>query len=267
MKKVRLKTPVSYYGGKQLMLRHILPLIPNHHVYTEAFFGGGAVFWGKERSRVEVINDVNREVINFYQVLQTEYHKLNALVKTTLHSRAQYQDALVVYNHPHLFDPIRRAWAFWILCNQGFSCQIGTWGYDKSSGSIERKTNNAKIRFNLELKERLECVQIESNDAVKVIQSRDREDAFHYLDPPYFNSDCGHYTGYGLLDYTRLLDSLVSIKGKFLLSSYRSDVLDTYTKKEGWYQIEVEKNLAVTQRAKSKKKIEVLTANYPISLN
>lgn len=38
-----MKTPISYYGGKQTLLKHILPLIPSHKLYTEAFCGGAAV--------------------------------------------------------------------------------------------------------------------------------------------------------------------------------------------------------------------------------
>lgn len=55
-----LKTPLSYYGGKQNLVRTILPLIPPHTTYTESFVGGGAIFWTKQPSEVEVINDYNR---------------------------------------------------------------------------------------------------------------------------------------------------------------------------------------------------------------
>lgn len=65
-----MRTPVSYYGGKQSMLNEILPRIPKHRIYTEVFFGVGAVFWAKEKVEVEVVNDLNREVINFYQQLK-----------------------------------------------------------------------------------------------------------------------------------------------------------------------------------------------------
>ena len=41
--KPKMKTPISYYGGKQSLLKHILPLIPKHKIYVEPFFGGGAV--------------------------------------------------------------------------------------------------------------------------------------------------------------------------------------------------------------------------------
>ena len=55
-----MKTPITYYGGKQSMLSIILPMIPEHNLYCEPFFGGGAVFFAKEPSKIEVINDTNR---------------------------------------------------------------------------------------------------------------------------------------------------------------------------------------------------------------
>ncbi|GJQ05738.1 DNA adenine methylase [Capnocytophaga canimorsus] len=67
------RTPISYYGGKQTMLPHILPLIPEHQIYVEPFFGGGAVFWAKEPAKSEIINDFNANVVNFYEVLKTDF--------------------------------------------------------------------------------------------------------------------------------------------------------------------------------------------------
>jgi len=63
-----MKPPVSYYGGKQNMTKEILSLIPKHKIYIEPFFGGGAIFFTKEPSEVEIINDLNSYVINFYNV-------------------------------------------------------------------------------------------------------------------------------------------------------------------------------------------------------
>mgnify|MGYP000216877373 CR=1 FL=1 len=51
-----MKTPITYYGGKQTLLKYLLPLIPQHKLYCEPFFGGGAVFFAKPKSDVEVIN-------------------------------------------------------------------------------------------------------------------------------------------------------------------------------------------------------------------
>ena len=78
-----MKTPIAYYGGKQSLLNNILPLIPEHTVYTEAFFGGGAVFFAKEPSKSEVINDTNNMVVNFYEVVQTNFEELKQKMKTS----------------------------------------------------------------------------------------------------------------------------------------------------------------------------------------
>lgn len=247
------------------MVPTILPLIAPHKLYCEPYFGGGAILFAKEPSRIEVINDLNGEAVNFYRVMKSEFDALNEEVQSTLHSRDLYRDALVIYNNPHLFDVIKRAWAFWILTNQGFSCKIGTWGYDKSSGSLEKKVYNAKQRFTIDYALRLEKVQIECNDALRVIASRDSIDSFFYLDPPYFNSNCGHYAGYGEQEFLRLLDLLSQIQGRFLLSSYPSPALSKHTNSNGWYQQNVTKSISVTQHAKGKK-VEMLTANYPIEI-
>ena len=55
--KAKMKTPISYYGGKQQLATEILQLIPEHECYTESFFGGGAIFWAKEPAKLEVVND------------------------------------------------------------------------------------------------------------------------------------------------------------------------------------------------------------------
>lgn len=261
-----MKTPISYYGGKQNMLKHILPIIPKHTIYTEAFFGGGAVFFAKEKSEAETINDISSMVVNFYEVCKTDFENLKTKIEATLFSRASYKVALAIYTMPHLFDKLQQAWAFYIGTNMGFTCQIGSWGYDKYGKQV-KKMLNKQIRFNEDIYNRLKEVQIEHNDACKVIKSRDTEDAFHYVDPPYFNSNQAFYSGYTKEDYKRLLDALSNIKGKFLLSGYPSDILEEYSKKYGWHTKTFNKSLSASKAVVGKsrpRKIEVLTANYEI---
>lgn len=263
------KTPITYYGGKLNMLSVILPLIPKHRIYTESFFGGGAVFFAKEPVESEIINDTNNMVINFYEVVKTNFERLKLKIEATLFSRASYTVANSIYKLPHLFDRLQQAWAFYIATNMGFSCQIGSWGYDKY-GKRVKAFQNKKILFNEEILKRLENVQIENNDACKVIQSRDTEDAFHYVDPPYIDSNQGHYGGYTEVDYKKLLNTLSNIKGNFLLSSYESEILSNYTSKNGWYTLVFDKPLSARKAETGKprgRKTEVLTANYPITIN
>jgi DNA adenine methylase len=267
--KVQIKTPISYYGGKQQLLSTILPIIPTHHLYCEPFCGGAAVFWGKEPSPVEVINDLNSRVVNFYRIMQTKFEELYEMVQATLHSRLMHNDADVMYKNPHLFTDVQLAWAFWIQCNQGFGSNIGKgWAYARKSNSCEKKTDNTKERFKEFYKDRLKHVQIECNNAMKVIASRDTEDAFFYCDPPYPQSNQGHYEGYMMSDFMLLLDLLAGIKGKFLLSSYDYPELTEAAKKHGWYQFKKEMTVSVVKgtegQTKDKKKIEVFTSNFPI---
>ena len=108
-----MKTPITYYGGKQNMLKYLLELIPAHRIYCEPFFGGGALFFAKPKSEVEVINDKNGEVINFFKVIKTKFPELQKEIQATLHSRELYKKAMVVYEHPDLFSDVKRAWALW----------------------------------------------------------------------------------------------------------------------------------------------------------
>ncbi|MCX6281465.1 MAG: DNA adenine methylase [Bacteroidetes bacterium] len=260
-----IKTPISYYGGKQQMLRHILPLIPNHIVYCEPFCGGAAVYWSKSPSKVEVINDMNDELINFYIVLKTRFKSLQQAVKITLHSRKIHKQAWEVYQHPELNDQITRAWALWVLSTQSFGSQLsGSWGFDKSKSSIARKVMNKKRQFTELLQERIELTQIECRDALDVIRLYDTPDTFHYVDPPYPNTNCGHYKGYTMKNLEELLIKLTTIKGRFLLSNYPQEIISKFAGKYGWHQLEYKMPLCASKKAVRSSKIEVLTANYPI---
>jgi DNA adenine methylase len=261
--KIQMKTPISYYGGKQSMLKHILPMIPEHSVYVEPFFGGGAVFFGKEPIKAEIINDYNGNVVNFYHQMKTNLDAVKKLIDATPYCRDSYKQALVVYKHPYMFKPDVRAWAFWVCTIQGFSNQIGTWRSSQPREKESLLNYNKKLLINEDLRKRLELVQIENMDAVKLIKSKDSVNTFFYIDPPYVGADQGHYGGYTQEHFNNLLELLSTIKGKFLLSSYPNDVLDGYRKKCKWHSADKDMCLSIS-RVGHKRKTEALTANYPI---
>lgn len=262
--KIHFKTPISYYGGKQKLATKILSRIPEHILYCEPFLGGAAIFFAKEPSAVEVLNDTNKELMNFYAVLKNKFVELEKRISITLHSRSLFRDAAIIYHNPHLFDEIERAWAVWVQSTQSFSSMLdGSFGYDIKRNETTKKIINNRDRFSIEYANRLQNVQLESTDALYVIQSRDSADSFFYCDPPYVNSDCGHYDGYTDDDYLRLLNLLQSIKGKFLLSSYPSSLLDEFIQRNGWISERFEQGVSVAAKSgRSKRKVEVLTRNY-----
>ncbi len=253
MKKINFKTPISYYGGKQSMLNVLLEMLPEHSIYVEPFFGGGALYFAKTPIRVEIINDYNANVVNFYKVLKESFNELKVKIESTSYSRDVYKVALSMYNVPHLFSNLNRAWAFWVCTNAGFSNQIGSWRSSTITAKELIMLNNKKLSINECLSERISKTQIENIDAIELIKRMDTEDTFFYIDPPYVNACQGHYGGYTQEHFNNLLEVLSKIKGKFLLSSYPNDKLNEYKKRFDW------------KSKQGKKKVECLTFNYDLS--
>ena len=235
-------------------------MIPQHRLYCEPFFGGGAVFFAKPKSEVEVINDINNEVINFFKVIKTKFPELQKEIQSTLHSRELYKRAMEIYNNPIKYSDVKRAWALWTATNQGFAGMIGSWGFGKDD-SKEAALANKRDAFTKEYEQRLTKVQVENNSAIKVINRCDDKETFIYADPPYIGSDQGHYKGYSEDDYRELLNALSKVKGKFLLSSYPSKILTTYINKYKWKVQKVTKSVAVTKHT-DKVKTEMIVMNY-----
>lgn len=195
--------------------------------------------------------------------MQNDFVSLEKEVRITLNSRKQHDDAWVIFNNPHMFSEIKRAWAVWVLANQSINAILdNSWGYERKSGKTTLRITNKRDAFTEELAIRLQNVQIECADARYVIRSRDWEEAFFYVDPPYIGTCMGHYDGYSEDDYDALLRTLGNIKGKFLLSSFPTDILKEHTKLNGWYTKEIEMRCSASKVGK--RKIEVLTANYPL---
>jgi DNA adenine methylase len=262
-----MRTPISYYGGKQTLSAIILGLIPEHRIYCEPFLGGAAVYFAKQPSKVEIINDTNCELINFYEVLKHDFTSLEKEIAISLHSRKKHHQAQVIYANPEMFDRVKRAWAVWMLANSSYGCMLGsTFGYDRTGGT-SKKLENKRESFTEDYAIRLQNTQIECCDALRIIRSRDMPDAFFYIDPPYVGADQGHYDGYSQEDFDNLLKLLETIKGKFLLSSFKNASLNKFIKRNDWHSAALKMMCSMTNRAmRPRDKVEVLTANYPISV-
>lgn len=121
----QLRTPISYYGGKQSLLHVTLPMFPEHKVYTETFFGGGSEFFAKVPAKNETINDKLDIVINFYRVLRNNFPALKKMIDVTLHSRSMHRLAQSYLRKNSRAGVVQKAWAFWMCSNFSFSNKIG----------------------------------------------------------------------------------------------------------------------------------------------
>ena len=254
------RSPICYYGGKQKMLKHIMPLLPpNIYHYCEPFFGGGSVFWAKYPSKIETVNDVSAELVNFYEVLKNNFAGLRALVDQSLHSEYQLRRAKDLSTTG---TPVEKAWAFWMEVNHSFGNKVGgglTFARTKNDASLSLSRRN---NLTPEVAKRLEHTIIFCRDALDVISLTDSKDTFFYLDPPYWQADQGPYKGYTMDDFERLLSLLGGIEGRFLLSSYPCDLLSEKTSKHGWVFAEIDLPLTAKRGSTVERKVEVLTRNY-----
>lgn len=257
-----MRTPISYYGGKQKLAKRIVALIPEHRQYVEPFFGGGAVFWTKAPSKVEAVNDINESCITFWRVLKSRFVELKTELECSLHSEELHRQARAVLAQPADHDEVRVAWAFWVQTNMSFANTIRGGFAFSNSGREPRNTANKIAGLNVEHADRLRHVEIFCRDAINLIQRKDGPDTFFYLDPPYPESDCGHYSDHKDV-YYRLLEVLPTIKGRFILSSYPSQELEDVRTSCGFHSRDLVQALAVSGKANAgKTKTECLTMNF-----
>lgn len=232
-----MRTPVTYYGGKQRLAKKIVGMFPPHKLYCEPFLGGGAVFFEKPKSKVEVINDIDNRLINFYLQSQNNFGELQRLIQNTLHSETMYLHAKDVWNERIESSDLQKAWAIWLITNGSFAGSMhGGWKWcNGTSGSHSAiMVRNKRLEFSEQLHDRLSDVQISCRDAIRVINERDSPETLFYLDPPYPGSYQGHYRGYTHKDLFELLQVLSYMKGKFILSQYFTHTLKYHVMKYGW---------------------------------
>ncbi len=268
-----MKTPITYYGGKQLLAKQIAGLIPAHKIYCEPYFGGGAIFFAKSKSYLEVINDMDSNLITFFSVLRDDYTNLNRLISDTLHSEAIYKSARDVY-HGKIgqVSDLELAWSVWVVTNGSFGGKTnGGWKWCNGQAGSHTGIYLRGKREDLSkaVSNRLKEVQISCRDAVRVIRDRDSMDTFFYLDPPYPSTIQGNYNGFTMCHLSDLLLKLESIEGKFILSNYWSQTLRYFVSKNNWHLISITSTSKITnlgirtgRKKETKKKTEILVMNF-----
>ena len=193
-------------------------------------------------------------------MLKTRFNDLKREIDLTLHSEFQQKQARAIYLNPAGHDEVKRGWALWVLSHQSFYAILdNTWKCSKNR-AMANQFQTRKEALTEEYSKRLERTSIFCRDALDAIRKADHEETFHYIDPPYYQANMGHYGGYTLSDFEALLQLLSVLKGKFMLSSYPSDILTTYANLHRWKMIEFE----LPRSAGGGRKIEVLTMNYAV---
>ena len=265
LKKLRLSPLISYYGGKQRLAKWIISKFPKEYKklhYIEPFAGGCAVLFQKQRSGLESINDLDSRIYNLYDIFINRFREFRDKLKFYIHFEELYKKSVnFIGGKIEVDDKVDQAVLTWICIMSSFSnSMVDGFGFNKTCF----RTNKGKVinnRFDMFgcIHTRLRRVQVFNRDALKLIKTLDSKVALFYLDPPYPETDQGHYSGYTNEDFNKLIELLKTIKGKFLLSCYFKDWMqppkewNIYKKK-----VDFQTNLVAI---KSKRE-EVLITNY-----
>ena len=249
-----LKPPICRVGGKSKLRNTIIEMIPKHICYVELFFGAGWVYFGKEESKVEVINDIDSELVNLFKTIKYHSPEIERLLQYEFSGRdifEEYKNCSIEY-----LTEIHRAIRFLYLITQSFAGKGKVYGY----GTTTKPSQHIFKEVLGEIRERLKNTYVENLSFEKIIDKYDREHSFFFCDPPYFETS-GYDNKFGEEEHIILLDKLKNLKGKFLLT------INDQPKVREWYKDfnikEVEVNYSVSKEEKGRGKYkELIITNY-----
>lgn len=257
-----MKTVLKYPGAKNRLAEWVCGYIPSHSVYLEPYFGSGAIFFNKTPSKIETVNDLDKNVVNYFKVLRDKHEELIQKLRLTPFSRDEYYDAF--NNCDENETDVERARKFIVRCWQGFGCSnLYRNGFRSSQQSISPETTKEWLDIPerlIKANQRLLHAQIENLPAVELLKRYDTKDVFIYCDPPYLLGTRKKYLYKHEMsdkEHEELLKILRFHQGKVLLSGYDSDMYNDYL--NGWNKVQKK-----TQVEAGIIRTETLWMNYEI---
>jgi len=256
-----VKCVLKYPGAKNRIAPWICEYIPEHEVYVEAYAGSLAVFFAKPPARIETLNDLDGNVVNYFRIVREKPEELAVMLDMTPFSRDEYYKACEFI--PEESD-IERARKFAVRCWQGFGCSsLYRNGFrssqQRTSPHTTKEWRNLPERL-LAASERLKNAQIENLPAVELIRRYNTADVFMYIDPPYLHGTRKNYLyRYEMedADHIELLELLQKHPGKILLSGYNNDTYNDLLPR--WKKVHKR-----TQAEAGITRVETLWMNYEI---
>ncbi len=237
----------GWYGGKYSHLDFILPNVPRDAThFCDVFGGSAAVLFNREPSPVETYNDLDSELVNFFETLRNQPDELLRAIGLTPFSREELARAC---GYERGLSTLERARRFFVRARQtrtglAQTSSEGRWAHcvltsrAGMAGAVSRWLGS--VEGLAEIAQRLQRVQIENAPALEVIARYDTPETVFYLDPPYVHSARGDSAAYEFEmtddDHAELAAALSSIRGRAVLSGYRTPLYDELY--GGWRRVD-----------------------------
>jgi DNA adenine methylase len=227
-----IKPILKYPGAKWLRADWIIAHLPKHRMYVEPYVGSGAIFFNKAQAELEVINDLNKSIVNLFSVIRRRGLELAAQIELTPWARAEYE--MVERDYYGTGDELEDARRFLVRCWQAHGTRLSYtsgWrhkGVHGGSGDTVELWNKLPTRI-LAVIERLKHVEIECRPALDIIARYNAPDVLLYCDPPYpLALRNGAFYAHEMTDsdHEALLEILEAHRGMVALSGYANALYD-----------------------------------------
>lgn len=211
-----------YVGGKSELAPWIVDHLPDHDCYVEPFAGSASVLLGKPRSNVEVLNDLDGDVVHFFETVRDQGDELREHVRDIPYSRQLYDEwADEFYAGYRPDDPIERAARWLYLRYAAFGGKYGRkTGFKRPS--VKNHSPPSKVWLKVPdrvtaVRDRLQGVAIECTDALELLETYDSPKTAAYCDPPYIEAPSDYYVEDGI-DHAQLEATLQRLECRAIVS-------------------------------------------------
>lgn len=253
-----MKAILKYPGAKWRIAEWIISHFPEHKVYCEPFFGSGAVFFKKQPSYIETINDRDGNIVNLFEVCRKFPEELSAAINMTPFAREEFANCYEM----NVADPIERARRTLVRFHQSFgtsNSSKNSWRNVQTYGGPRCATMwNYLPETIIQCCERLKEAQIENIDGIELIKRYDDKETLIYCDPPYLQS-LRKRNMYAFemndKDHINLLRTLKESNSMVVLSGYDNELYNQEL--SGWRTAE-----KATTAQMGKHRIEKLWMNF-----
>lgn len=244
-------------GNKKKIAQEIQQYFPPHKIYIEPFFGAGGMFFNKPKAKYNIVNDLDSDVFNLFQVVMNQKEELEkAFYMMPIHS-----DLLDYWKKNEETEPIKKALRFLFLSNLTF---MGTGEAMRYTATKQEYPQNFKYYLE-ETNKKLFDVHFNNTDCVKFLNNisfqadgrNDEEKTFIYCDPPYLGTNDNYSNSFTEQDSEDLFNCLIKTKCKFAMSEFDHPFILEQAKKNNLNVIIIGERQNLKNR-----RTEILVTNY-----
>ena len=241
-------------GNKQAIAQDIIKHFPEHKIYIEPFFGAGGMFFNKPKAKYNIVNDLDSDVFNLFQVVMNQKEELEkAFYLMPIHS-----DLLKYWKTNKENEPIKKAIRFLFLSN---ITHLGLGEAMKCSVGNDKKIILSEIEKTFK---RLFEVKFINEDYRRFIEKyisfrgeSEKESAFIYCDPPYLGTNDNYSNSFTEQDSIDLFDCLQATGCKFAMSEFDNEFILNQAKERRLNVIIIGERKNLKNR-----RTEILITNY-----